>query len=89
MIELLKKRGHAISMQEFEDVRKYERKINKEIRENYDALTTPNVAFITFEEEEFVKIARYNNSTRKARMLGSPMVFEEPLSPTDLIWENR
>jgi len=89
MIELLKERGNSIGLQEFEDIRKVEREINREIRENYDTLTTPNVVFITFEEEEATKIARANNNKRTATILGGPMHFDEPLTPTDLIWENR
>ena len=89
MIELLKQRGERIAEQEFDEVHRIERLINKSIREHYDELTTPNVAFITFEEEEAVKIARINNKKRTSVLLGSPMHFEEPLSPTDIIWENR
>lgn len=89
MIELLKQRGEGIAEQEFDEVHRIERLINKSIREHYDELTTPNVAFITFEEEEAVKIARINNKKRTSVLLGSPMHFEEPLSPTDIIWENR
>lgn len=65
MINLLKKRGRLIAEQEFEQIHETEREINTAIRENYDELTTPNICFITFEEEEATKIAISNNGKRK------------------------
>lgn len=52
LIRLLKKRGGAIAEQEFLEVRQIEKEINSQIKNNYEKLTTPNMAFITFEEEE-------------------------------------
>ena len=52
MIDLLKKRGVAIAEQEFEEMHGYEHKINEYIAKNYDALITPSMVVITFEEEE-------------------------------------
>ena len=30
-----------------------------------------------------------NNGTREAKVLGSPMLFKNPLLPSNIIWENR
>ena len=46
------------------------------------------MAYITFEEEEAVKIACTNNATRQTKLLGSKMLFNSVRSPTDIIWEN-
>ena len=89
LIRLLKERGESIVDHDFEKVHEIEAKINERIRINYERLTTPNHAFIVFEEEEGMKIALRNNSVREYNLLGSPMTFSQPHSPTDIIWENR
>ena len=89
MIHLLKKRGEAIAEQEFDIIRSIEKKINKEIKNNYEQMTTPTSAFIIFEEEEGPLLALRNNKNRNYHMLGSNMKFNAPHMPTDIIWENR
>ena len=90
MIRLLAKRGTAIREQNWEHMRKIENKINVELKNNYDVLTTPTSCVITFEEEEGANLAiGENNKTRDANLLGQRMVFKKPYSPTDIVWEHR
>ena len=65
MIQLLKKRGEAIAEQEFDIIRSIEKKINKQIKNNYEQMTTPSSAFIIFEEEEGPLLAFKNNKHRQ------------------------
>ena len=62
--------------------------IDEEIRDKYDEIITPTMAYITFEEEEAVKIACTNNEIRQTALLGSKMHFNSVRSPSDIIWEN-
>lgn len=64
LIRLLKERGEAIIEQDFKKVHHVEDQINERIRNNYERLTTPNHAFIVFEEEEGMKISMRNNDVR-------------------------
>ena len=56
-------------------VHKIECSINEKIRDNYDDITIPNRVYITFEEEEAVKIAHMKNSARETMLLGEKMHF--------------
>ena len=77
LIVLLKKRGEAIAKQDFEDMHHYEKEINSAIKTNYDKFIMPNMAIITFEEEEGPKLAMKNNYRRSMQLLGSTMKFEK------------
>lgn len=52
LIDLLRKRGHAIQHLKFEEVEKLEFDITSLKNRAYDKLTVPVCAFITFEHEE-------------------------------------
>ena len=53
----------------------------------FDKLTVPVSAFITFEEEDSKIVALRNNSQKI--LLGQTMKFVDASEPTDIIWENR
>jgi hypothetical protein len=55
--------------------------------EDFDKLTVPTSAFITFESDD-AQIAAVNLETDYT-LLGSKLKFEEASEPTDIIWENR
>lgn len=55
--------------------------------DDFDALTVPTAAFITFEEEDG-KILALKTETAKM-LVGAPMRFKNASEPTDIIWENR
>ena len=58
IIELLFERGDIIKNENWEEMESIERRINKVKEENYDELTIPCSAFMTFENEEGVNRAR-------------------------------
>ena len=53
----------------------------------FDNLTIPTSAFITFESDDGKLVALHNKSDKL--ILGKPMQFDEASEPTDIIWENR
>lgn len=61
LINMLKKRGEAIAEQNFPQMHKVEDKINRQLKIHYDKFIKPNMAIITFEEEEGAKLAMKNN----------------------------
>ena len=82
----MRTRGTAIAGLKFDKVRESEEKVN-ELFLDFDKLTVPTAAFITFEEED-AKILAENCKSNKD-LLGAPMRFSEASEPTDIIWENR
>lgn len=64
-------------------------------RNDYDSLTRPVCAFITFAEEEGYQTAlRFEepedpDHCKNPRLLGEPLWFEDATEPTNIIWENR
>jgi hypothetical protein len=58
-----------------------------ELFQDFDALTVPTSAFITFEEEDGKILALKTNSDK--RLLGQSFRFQGASEPTDIIWENR
>ncbi len=92
LIHLLRERGNAIMNQKFEKMREVEQKISNLKKDNYDKLTTPVCAFITFEEEDAYILAQAFESTRKEHLkqfMNENLVFTEATEPTNIIWENR
>jgi len=67
-------------------MRQQDRVIN-ELFQDFDSLTVPVSAFITFEEEDAKILALRNRTTKQ--LLGKPMHFQNASEPTDIIWENR
>jgi len=55
--------------------------------DNFDKLTVPVSAFITFEEEDGKILAL--RTTSSSRLIGQDFRFKEASEPTDIIWENR
>ena len=98
IIELLFERGDIIKNENWEEMESIERRINKVKEENYDELTIPCSAFMTFENEEGVNRARqFNEQTNDGsefEALGKwfgkyEIAIEEASEPSDIIWENR
>ena len=64
-------------------------------RHEYDSLTRPVCAFITFAEEEGYQTAlRFEepddpHHCKNPRILGEPLFFEDATEPTNIIWEHR
>ena len=51
LIEALRERGACIAAQDFDKMRECEAKIN-DLFQEFDSLTTPTAAFITFESDD-------------------------------------
>ena len=60
--------------------------VNK-LLEDFDNLTIPVSAYITFCEEDSKILAMQNRSNKI--ILGNTLKFKEASEPTDIIWENR
>ena len=54
---------------------------------DFESLTRPTAAFITFEEEDARCLALELQSNKK--LLDQPIKFKGASEPTDIIWENR
>lgn len=54
---------------------------------DFESLTIPTAAFITFETDDSKEIAMDNESDEK--LLGEEFRFKDASEPTDIIWENR
>ena len=90
LIKVLRKRGGNIAAQNFDAVRETEKEVNTLIQENFDELTRPTAAFITF-DNDLGKILAENayKKDKNRKLLGMPMKFKQASEPTDIIWENR
>jgi|Transcript_26382 hypothetical protein len=87
LIEALRARGACIASQDFDAMREEEQKIN-ELFQDFDALTIPTSAFITFETDDsanFADMVVDSNDT----LIGHEFKFDKCSEPTDIIWENR
>ena len=87
LIEKLRERGGYIAYNKFDKMRETETEIN-EIMQDFDSLTVPTSAFITFESDDS-KIAALNLDKEENELLEMPMEFHDASEPTDIIWENR
>jgi hypothetical protein len=72
-------------------MREVEKKISALKAENYDSLTRPVCAFITFEEEDSYILAQNfeKGGISKGTFLSEDLYFTEATEPTNIIWENR
>lgn len=86
LIKALRKRGQFIAQQKFDKMREQDQVVNG-LFDDFDALTVPTAAFITFEEEDG-KILALKTQT-STQLLSAPMKFKNASEPTDIIWENR
>ena len=90
LINALRVRGGLIAVQNFDAMREQEKKIQElfDSTEEFETLTTPTAAFITFEEED-AKLLALQNPDSRVEFLGKKLNFAETSEPTDIIWENR
>ena len=86
LILALRKRGQLIASQKFDKMREQEEVVNR-LFEDFDKLTVPVSAFITFEEEDGKIIALKYNGDKQ--LLGQSLKLINASEPTDIIWENR
>jgi hypothetical protein len=87
LIEGLRARGACIAAQNFDGMRAEEAKIN-ELFQDFDKLTIPTSAFVTFEKDDSASFADIVKNSPD-QLLGSEFKFDKPSEPTDIIWENR
>jgi len=87
LIEALRARGQCIASQDFDAMREQEAKVNK-LFQNFDSLTVPTSAFITFESDDSASLADMVGET-DIHVMNQKMHFENCSEPTDIIWENR
>ena len=64
LIGALQKRGKFIATQKFDKMRQQDEEVNR-LFEDFDKLTVPTSAFITFEEEDGKVLALKNRSTKQ------------------------
>lgn len=96
-INLLRKRGTCIKTLKFDQMRRLDSEIQDFKEKNFDSLTRPVTAFITFENEEglnraiqYDEIVNAEDRFAEWRTLyGCKLEFDDASEPTDIIWENR
>lgn len=89
LIHALRDRGQSIALQKFDKMQRQEEYFHLFIKD-FDAVTRPTAAFITFMEEDAKLMAMTLNPTRYDNLVGNqPMKFKQASEPTDIIWENR
>jgi len=81
MIQLLCERGTAIANHNLEEKKEIEKKIHELEKEDFDEISTPALAFVTFETQE-----GYERAIKITSRLRS--VFNPAVEPTNIIWEN-
>ena len=86
LILALRARGQKIAANDFDGMRAEDVKVQK-LFEEFDELTIPTSAFITFEKDDFKQIAL--DQTSATEILLENMEFKDASEPTDIIWENR
>ena len=69
-------------------MREQEGKIS-ELFQEFDSLTVPTAAFITFESDDSANAAKEIKDAGNMTVIGQPMKFKTCSEPTDIIWENR
>jgi len=87
LIEALRARGATIASQDFDAMRAQEAKIN-ELFQEFDSLTVPTSAFVTFESDDSANFADMVKNAQDT-ILDQEFIFDKPSEPTDIIWENR
>ena len=90
LIKALRARGGSIASQDFDDMREQEGKIS-ELFQDFNALTVPTSAFITFESDDSANAAKEirESDSKTMKLIGQDMKFKTVSEPTDIIWENR
>lgn len=82
----MRDRGNFIALQQFDKAQQCDEKING-LFSDFESLTRPTAAFITFEEEDIKNLAV--NLKTNIKLVGLEMKFRAASEPTDIIWENR
>lgn len=84
--------------QKYDKMREIENLISLSKEENYDKLTRPVCAFITFEDEDAYILAqdfepKFDIKGKKLpserQFMNTGLYFIEATEPTNIIWENR
>ena len=88
LIQALRIRGGYIASQDFDKMREQEVKIN-ELFQEFDSLTVPTAAFITFESDDSKNLALLVTNSEERILNQSIDDFKHTSEPTDIIWENR
>mmetsp|Transcript_33793 Transcript_33793/g.44587 ORF Transcript_33793/g.44587 Transcript_33793/m.44587 type:complete len:597 (-) Transcript_33793:841-2631(-) len=86
LILALRERGGHIAHQNFDKAKKSDEKV-QELFQDFDKLTVPTDAVITFESDDFKEHAL--DYEGEGKVLGKEMRFADASEPTDIIWENR
>lgn len=86
LILALRARGQKIAANDFDGMRAEDDNVQK-VMMDFEKLTIPTSAFITFESDDSKEIAMDNISMDK--LLGEEFRFKDASEPTDIIWENR
>ena len=87
LILAMRERGGAIAAQDFDKVAACDKKVQA-LFDDFDKVTVPTSAFVTFESDDYKEHAL--NYEGDAKVLGSQaMFFRDASEPTDIIWENR
>jgi hypothetical protein len=81
MIALLNQRGDAIVDHNIKEKEKIEKKIDELKDNDFDELSRPTVAYITFETQE-----GYERAVNMRYLISH--IFEPAVEPTNIIWEN-
>lgn len=98
LITLLKQRGQHIIWQRYDKMREIEAQINELKNAEFDNLTRPVDAFITFEEEDGLIVAQEfepefdlfgNQKPANKEFMDDDLFLIESTEPTNIIWENR
>lgn len=82
----LRARGKAIANNDFNTMRQEDWEIQQLLVE-FEKLTVPTDALITFESDDSKIFAMKNDSQKQ--LLGQEFRFKDASEPTDIIWENR
>ena len=90
LITLLQQRGQKLANADFKGASKVEAKINELKEKEFESLTVPSIAFVTFEEQEgYDQACKYLCKERKVQFLGSRIKVKPAPEPTNIIWENK
>lgn len=104
---MLKKRGYAIAQCKWAIVEACDKELTALVQnpENYEKLTRPVCAFITFESDDgYIEALSYSKKMswgfsgnkdpvmdgfEREQLLGGDPLFKAATEPTNIIWENR
>jgi len=99
LLKLLQQRGKLITSAKYEKISVINSKLKEQIQAQYDQITRPMAAFITFESQEGYERAcniqaekplfNIGNANSKVKLLDEPLFFESAPEPTNIIWEHR